>query len=269
MKEPLSLLTSYRSDLESLSKEELSEENPFRNLTVGFWWDFFFSRLMQVMFKSPETHSVGFSFWLELRKSFGILWTVGRWHALPLTPYFPYLYLDLKMAFFYFPGTWFPSCSKICGITTFLRCSWSSCRWGLVVPRGMTFILIHASQGWFFGIEAEHLEGKSAAIPYSCAFPASWMLRKTKCVEITGNPWSWIPDLTSQGFGFISGAPGFPAPFCCWLRSLDGDWELIPLNLMEKPGKKPLTASRTALVLPSRSQINLLNPFMAPAGKRF
>lgn len=73
MKEPLFLLTSYRSDLESLSKEELSEENPFRNLTMGFWWDFFFSRLMQVMFKSLETHSVGFSFWLELRKSFGIL----------------------------------------------------------------------------------------------------------------------------------------------------------------------------------------------------
>lgn len=54
------------------------------------------------MFQSLEAHSVGFRFWLELRKSFGILWTVGRWNALPLTPYFPYLYLDLKMAFFTF-----------------------------------------------------------------------------------------------------------------------------------------------------------------------
>lgn len=69
------------------------------------------------------------------------------------------------------------------------------------------------------------------------------MYRKTKCVEIMRNP--WIPVLTSQGFGFISGASGFPAPFCCWLRSLDGDWELIPLNLMEKPGKKPLSSANS------------------------
>lgn len=40
--------------------------------------------------------------WNSDRKSFGILYTVGRWNALPLTPYFPHLYLDLKMAFYPF-----------------------------------------------------------------------------------------------------------------------------------------------------------------------
>lgn len=65
------------------------------------------------------------------------------------------------------------------------------------------------------------------------------------------------------------GASGFAGLFCCWLRSLDRDWELIPLNLMEKSDKKP-SSPQTALVLPSRrGRIHLLNPFMAPAGKRF
>lgn len=196
--------------------------------------------------------------WNSDRKSFGILWTVRRWNFLPLTPYFPYTFLEPN--FLLAPR--FVESQHFCDAPG--------------APAGEAWLfLMEWCFYWsmqvrddFFGIKAGPLEGRCAAIPALCHPHKCWGEKKRgdhrrSLILNSGLTLTrlWV---------YIRGLLVFPAHFCCWLRSLDRVWEFIPLNLKEKPGEKTLTAPRRALALPSRrSQINLLNPFMAPAGKSF